>query len=239
MRAAPLALLLAAIASVAPLPLAPGRAEVRPQSVGGDPRVQIANYDPDEVISLRIAGGYVLTIQLSTDERIEAISIGDGSGWQVQATKRGDTVFVRSTGAANSTNLTILTDSRRYLFTLNATNGTDGSAPLVLRFAYPQPTAANSGGVAAASQPFQYRVRGARSLWPISMYDDGQKTFIEWAADASQPAVYRIDPQGRRMLVNGLVVNRTYVIEGFAKAYVFKLGRDEARAVRLVPKAKR
>lgn len=233
------ALSLLAAAMLASLVLVPAGAEVRPQPIGGDPRVQVASYDPDEIVSLRIASGYVLTIQLSTDERIEAISIGDGSGWQVQATKRGDTVFVRSTGAANSTNLTILTDSRRYLFTLNATNGGDGSAPLVLRFAYPQPAGPNSGSAAAAPQPFQYRVRGARSLWPISMYDDGQKTFIEWPADASQPAVYRIDPQGRRMLVNGLVVNRTYVIEGFAKAYEFKLGRDEARAVRLGPKAKR
>lgn len=239
MRPAPLALLLAAAASVAQLALAPSLAEVRPQPTGGDPRVQIANYDPDEVISLRIASGFVLTIQLSTDERVEAISVGDGSGWQVQATKRGDTVFVRSTGSAGATNLTILTDSRRYLFTLHPVSGEDASAPLVLRFVYPQPLAANAARVAVPAQPFQYRVRGARSLWPTSMYDDGQKTFIEWPQDASQPAVYRIDAQGRQMLVNGLMVNRTYVIEGFAKAYLFKLGRDEARAVRLVPKAKR
>ncbi|MBX9813415.1 MAG: TrbG/VirB9 family P-type conjugative transfer protein [Sphingomonas sp.] len=226
------------LAVLVQLPCRASWAEVRPQPIGGDPRVQMASYDPDEIVSLRVASGFVLTIQLSPDERIEAITLGDGSGWQVQATKRGDTVFVRSTGGAAATNLTVLTDSRRYLFTLHATSSDDGSAPLVLRFSYPR-AAANPPSVGAATQVFQYRVRGARGLWPTTMYDDGLKTFVEWPEEVSQPAVYRIDEQGRQMLVNGHIEGRRYVIEGVAKAYLFKLGRDQARATRLVPKAKR
>lgn len=210
----------------------PAWGEVTPSPGPGDPHLQTVGYDSEQVVALRIAPGFALTVQLSPDERVETISVGNSAAWQVQPNKRGDVVFIKLAGSGPATNLTILTDVRRYNFTLYPTSSDDRLLGYALRFTYPAAERVPEAEEAAEST--RYRLRGDRSLWPIAMSDDGKFTSMAWADNASIPAIYLVDARNREALVNGLVRDGAYVVEGVARRIVFKLGKARATATRMV-----
>ncbi len=210
--------------------------EVTPSPGPGDPHLQTVGYDSEQVVALRIAPGFALTVQLSPDERVETISVGNSTAWQVQPNKRGDVVFIKLAGSGPATNLTILTDVRRYNFTLYPTSSDDPLMGYALRFTYPAAERVPETEVAAESK--RYRLSGDRSLWPTAMSDDGKFTSIAWAEDAAIPAIYLIDARNREVVVNGVVRDGSYVVDGVARRIVFKLGKARAVATRMAASGK-
>lgn len=117
----------------------PIAAQVVPQPVGSDPRIQIVDYDPDQVILLRAAPGFQVTLQFGSDEHIENVAVGDGAAWQVTANHRGDLLFVKPIRDGVTTNLTVATDVRIYAFELSPSyNGASDTAYMV-QFRHPMP----------------------------------------------------------------------------------------------------
>ncbi|PAX06427.1 type VI secretion protein [Sphingomonas lenta] len=208
-----------------------------------DARVRTVTFFPDQVVTLAAEPGFATVVELSPDEQVENVVVGDSAGWQVTANKRGDRLVVKPLGRAGVTNMVVVTDQRRYVFLLQA-GGTGEPAPFVVRFTYPpiapspgeQPAAATATVAAPAGE---YRFRGTKALFPTAMRDDGQRTTISWARDVALPAIFAVDAGGREGLVNGRMVGGDYVIEGTARAYVFRLGKARAVATRRVPRAAR
>ena len=231
MRLAVAILLLA----LGPTPLV---AQIKPEPGPGDPRIQSVLYDPNQVVQLQAAPGYQLGVEFASDEQIENVAVGDSSAWQVTPNRRGDHLFVKPVAAGVSTNLTVVTSARVYLFELIPLYGAAPDMAFTVRFRYP-------GGAAAAAQEelppidVAYRVSGARALRPSRIGDDGTHTYIEWPEDRSLPAVYAIDAQGQETLVNGGMRDGVFVIDGVAQRLVFRIDRNVARAVRIPPKRPR
>lgn len=205
-------------------------AEVTPLPGARDARVQSIDYDADQVVRLRTAPGYALSVELSPDERIETIAIGTSAGWQVTATKRADRLFIKQEMSAADTNLTVITDARRYLFALAPSFGADPQLPFSVRFTYPGLTSAPIVEVERARG--SYRVHGAKALRPIQMSDDGVATSILWPKDLDLPAVYALDASGREAIVNGAMRDGRFVVDMIAPKFVFRSGRNRAVAVR-------
>ncbi|HEV2864984.1 MAG TPA: TrbG/VirB9 family P-type conjugative transfer protein [Allosphingosinicella sp.] len=230
------------LAAALALALAPGAlpAQVQPQPGTGDPRVQTVDYDPDQVVLLQAAPGYQVTLEFG-DERIENVAVGDSGSWQVTANRRGDFLFVKPLQAA-PTNMTVVTDSRVYLFELSPIYGADAGMAYTVRFRYPAPEGAAAeeetaqGGPDDAPQG-RYRLSGARSLRPSAISDDGVHTYIEWPAERTLPAVYTVDGQGRESLVNGAMRDEVFVIDEVVRRLVFRIDDREARAERVAPRA--
>jgi type IV secretion system protein VirB9 len=197
-------------------------------SSSSDTRIQIVSYVPDQVVSLRVAAGYAAVVEFAADERIENVVVGNSADWQVTANKAGDHLVIKSLPNAAITNMVVITDTRRYVFLLEAS--TDGAMTFVLRFTYPglQPIV-----VAPSMERAAYKLRGDRKLYPIAMSDDGQRTSITWDLKTSLPAVFAINSLGKEALVNGRMVNGDYVIEGVAERYVLRSGKQRATARRL------
>lgn len=202
-------------------------AEITPRPSGGDPRIQIVDYDPDQVVRLDVSPGYALTLELSADERVENVALGDSSSWQVTPNKRGDRLFLKTMGGGTGTNMMVVTDARRYAFTLNPT---PGGGPYLVRFAYPGQTIAPT--LAVEPQRGTFRLSGAKALRPKDMYDDGVATYILWPADLDLPAVYTVDARGRETIVNGAMRGSMFVVDSVSKRFVFRSGRDRAVATR-------
>lgn len=221
---------LASVVAVVALLANPVAAEVVPTPGLADPRIQSVAYDPDEVVALRLAEGYAVTIRFSADERIELVTLGDPGAWQTQVSRRADALVVKPSPGAQPTNLTVITDQRSYAFTLSESGGAALMQPYVLNFVYP--TVAQGTSQAVPEKPVRYELRGDRSLWPESISDDGQFTFLRWADDAALPAVYREDPQGQLALVNGLMRDGVFVLEGVPSRLVFIQGKARAMALR-------
>lgn len=196
-----------------------------------DPRIQQIPYDPDQIVTLSVGPGYAAIVELAADERVDNVVVGNSGAWQVTANHRGDRVVVKPLGGASSSNMIVLTDSRRYVFMLDPY----GQTSFVIRFSYP-PTLEP----AALPTPLgSYKFRGDRALFPAAMRDDGRKTIITWPSQSALPATFAMNGGSREQLVNGRMIGDDFVIEGTAARYKFRLGEAEATATRQIPKPRR
>lgn len=221
-------LLAFAAATLASAPLA---AQVRPQAEpGGDPRIQSVAYAPDQVILLEGAPGYQITLELSPDERVETVAVGDSSSWQVSANRRGDLLFIKALAAAAATNMTVITNVRTYNFDLAPVGSTQMA--YTIRFRYPPPAAAEEDSSDDAVEG-RYRLGGDKALRPSEISDDGVHTFIRWPRERALPAVYMVTDSGSEMLVNGMMrEDDLFVIDSVQRKLVFRIDGDVATATR-------
>ncbi len=227
------------LAMIAALPAAAGmsaRASVTPGPGPKDPRIQAIDYDPDEVVTLRVALGYALSVEFSPDERIENVALGNSAVWQAVTNHRADHLFIKPMQGATNTNLSVVTDTREYNFDLIPILAPDASTPISLRFLYP----ASLGQPVSRDTPeASFRFTGAASIRPASMYDNGSATFVEWRDDGQIPAVFMINDQGKEVLINGAVRDGKYVIDLIADRFVFRLGNQQATATRVIEKGRK
>lgn len=217
-------------------------------AMADDPRLVERRYDPADVVRIEGRTRVQATIQFAEDEAIENVAIGDSTAWQVTPNKRANLLFVKPLESSASTNMTVVTNKRTYLFDLVAS---PRARPMyVLRFTYPdepvaEPTPQLAAGeglnaveMAAASDPyavvdpaelnFAWSAKGDRALLPARTYDDGTTTFLTWPAGQPVPAILVKDREGTEGPVNFTVRGDTIVVEGVPREIVLRSGRDDA-----------
>jgi type IV secretion system protein VirB9 len=211
-------------------------AQVHPVPGSGDPRLQTVLYDADQVVQLQGTPGFQIDVEFAADEAIENVAVGDSAAWQVTPNRRGDHLFVKPLISGVTTNMTVVTSARTYVFELAPLSG--GEMAYTVRFRYPNvQTAANE--TQASEVEGRYRLSGARALRPSRIADDGIHTYIEWPHEASLPAVYALDAHGQESLVNGGMRDGLFVIDGISQRLVFRVDNVVARADRVSPQASR
>jgi type IV secretion system protein VirB9 len=191
-----------------------------------DPRIALIDYDPGQVTIVRAAAGYAVVVELGSEEAIDTVVVGDSASWQVTANKRGDHVVIKPLAAAAATDMVVVTGTRTYVFLLDP-GGTAVNTPFVVRFRYPQSAATAPAPVIAA-----YRFRGARALFPVAMFDDGQHTTVTWGKDTLLPAVYAVGSDGKERIVNGHFRGVDYVVDEVAPRFVLRADKQTATATR-------
>lgn len=227
------------------LSAAPAFAQVQPQPAGGDPHLQAIDYDPQRIVQLRGSPGYQMMIELSPDEQVQSVALGDTSAWQVSVNKEGDRLFLKPSQPNVSTNMTVVTSVRIYNFDLASLAEMTPDIPYTFRFRYPATKPRAEDGqyvdVAAATRRIsRYRVSGNKLIRPSGMTNDGKHTFIVWPSSTPIPAVYAIDAKGKDMMVNGMMgTDDIYVIDGVPDRLSFRIDDNVAYAERIVPKKKR
>jgi type IV secretion system protein VirB9 len=231
---------LAAPAAAQVEPTAPAATQAEPAAPAGDPRIQTVAYNEDQVVLLQGAPGYLITVAFGSDEQIENVAVGDSGAWQVTPNRRGDYLFVKPVQAGVSTNMTVVTSVRTYLFELAPLYGPSPQMAYTVRFTYPAGAAESIADEApAATAVGSYRLSGDRTLRPSRIADDGRHTYIEWPRDRALPAVYALDSEGRETLVNGAMRDELFVIDAVASRLVFRIDRHVARAERVAAKKAR
>ncbi|MFA9199908.1 MAG: TrbG/VirB9 family P-type conjugative transfer protein [Cypionkella sp.] len=226
-----------------------------------DARIVEKFYDPGAIVRIEGKTKVQATIEFAEDEHIENVAIGDSEAWQVTPNKRANLLFVKPLAPNASTNMTVVTDRRTYLFDLVAA---PGARPLyVLRFTYPDEpkaepqlaAAAPTGDeIAAASDPraviegspqgktwrgaldpaalnFAWTGRGERKLLPARTYDDGTATFLAWPAGSPVPAILIKDAAGTEGPVNFTVRGDVIVVEGVPREIVLRAGKAAATLI--------
>ncbi|MBU0832073.1 MAG: TrbG/VirB9 family P-type conjugative transfer protein [Alphaproteobacteria bacterium] len=216
------------------------QAQVRPYSAGGDPRFQLVNYRAEQVVQLQAAPGYQLSVEFAPDERIESVAIGDSGAWQVTPNRRGDQLFIKTIQAGTTTNMTVVTDARIYLFDLYPLDQVTPDMAYRVRFIYPRPPEAMEEVLADEDVvEAYYTLHGDKTLRPVEVSDDGVHTYIEWPPNAAIPAIYMVDERGQESLVNGMMRDGFFVVDAIAPRLVFRIDRRSARAIRRLPRSKR
>ena len=219
-----------------------------------DNRLSQVMYDPAKVFRLEGKVNVQASIIFGEDEVIENVAIGNSQTWQVTPNKRANILFVKPLEARASTNLTVVTSKRTYLFDLVASPSAD---PLyVLRFDYPpEPVAppaaqladatgvANSGAnsgdaqiqsidpndrVDPADLNFAWSGEGDKTLLPQQTFDDGNATFLTWPEGSAVPAILITNADGVEGPVNFTVRDDVIVIDGVPRAIVLRSGENTA-----------
>ncbi len=211
-----------------------------------DPRLQTVPYRPGTVQVLKVVPGFVTTVILSREERIQTMAVGNTAAWEVTAAKSGDLLFVRPLAAGIPTNLEVFTDGRHYSFLLTTTFEADPAAMFQLRFDYSgtDPTApAAEAETPEKPEPLApaatYRIRGDRLARPLTVSDDGKRTFFLFDEAVELPAVYAIDATRRETLVTLRKEGDLWFVDRLWDKYILRHGRAAAEVSRLNQKAHR
>ena len=211
-------------------------------AVAQDPRLVEVMYDETKVVRIDGRVAVQASIMFGDDEVIENVAIGDSATWQVTPNKRANI----------STNLTVVTSKRTYLFDLVAS---PGAKPLYLmRFAYPDEpedeavqmaAAPNAVERQAARDPyavvdpadlnFAWNASGDPELLPENTYDDGTATFLTWPSGKDVPAILVTNSEGTEGPVNFTVRGDTIVVDGVPRSIVLRSGEDSATLINTGP----
>lgn len=223
----------------------PAFGQITPQPTGGDFRLQTVGYDPAQVVQLRGAPGYQMTVELSPDEQVQNVSLGDSNAWQVSVNRRGDRLFIKPGQTPMATNMTVVTSVRVYNFELVPLSDASAGMPYTVRFTYPVRAVAQGRPgefvdvSAARGRLSRYRMRGASVLLPSSISNDGYRTYVVWPKEKDLPATYEISPSGEEMLTNGMMRNDVLVIDRVVTRLLFRRDRLAARADLILSQRKR
>jgi type IV secretion system protein VirB9 len=215
-----------------------------------DARLVTRLYDPGAVVRIEGRPSVQATIRFGDDEHIENVAIGDSNAWQVTPNKRANLLFVKPLTPRAATNMTVVTSEHTYFFDL--VSSPKAATPLYqLAFTYPKeakPAGAKSdtdaaaqptdAELAAATDPasvvdpadlnFAWAGSGDRKLLPRRIYDDGESTYLAWAAGTPVPAILIKNKEGTEGPVNFAVRGDVIVIDLVPKQIILRSGRDMA-----------
>lgn len=218
-----------------------------------DPRLAEVMYNESKVVRIEGKPTVQASIVFGEDEVIENVAIGDSQTWQVTPNKRANILFVKPLASRATTNMTVVTSKRTYLFDLVAS---PSAKPLyVLRFDYPpEPKVAEPPQLAqapnaieqqAASDPlavvdpaelnFAWAGSGDEELLPARTFDDGSSTYLSWPAGEPVPAILITNDEGTEGPVNFTVRGDTIIVVGVPREIVLRLGKDHATLVNSGP----
>ena len=207
-----------------------------------DRHIRIVRYVPDQVTRLDCTLGYVVTLYLGADERIENVSIGDSLGWQITPNRRARVLFIKPNERAAVTNMSVVTNLRSYDFELRAhtaSRGRDGQALYTVRFDYPEPVAVAVEAPPPPPPPPEppkdvnhaYSFSGSAKGLPTRVFDDGQSTYFVFAEGADFPAIFAVDPDNKEAVVNIAQRDGYVVVDRLASAFVLRRGELTTRII--------
>ncbi len=202
-----------------------------------DPHIRYVDYNTDAVVRLVGYTGYQMILEFEAGEKIETVGIGDSSGWQVTPNGAATVMFLKPVGLPRTTNMSIVTNTRRYNIELVAKSGlkvAQSDIVYAVRFRYPQAAASTTPTVSAApiitTPPEQwnraYTYDGAKANVPEQVFDDGKATYFRFAPGTSTPAIFSITPDAGESIVNFSVRGEYVVVEQTAPQFVLRQGAD-------------
>jgi type IV secretion system protein VirB9 len=219
---------------------APAQATREPRPIKVDHRVRTILYQEDQVYKYTGHYRYQTSIEFAPDEEIATISMGDSTGWLLNPLE--NRLFLKPIDRDATTNMTIITNKRVYLFELHARETddiNDDNLMFIMRFVYPddQQNVGVTGFLDSVPVPdleteadqynFEYTIAGTDEIAPIRIFDDGEFTYFEFRdKNAEIPAFYWVDSRGDEAIVNFRTRGDYIVVERVASRFTLRHGRD-------------
>lgn len=211
-------------------------AEVVPARGTVDSRVRAARYDSEQVYRVRGFVGYQIDFEFEAGETFVGLGAGDMEGLSYFG--QDNHLFLKPKAAKVATNLTVLTNRRRYQIDYTAVPRRpvgDQDVIFALRFVYPSTASADRAARridaaledAAAKRPQNrdYWYCGSPTLRPIAASDDGVHTRLRFAANADLPALFVHNADGSESLLNFSMEAGDLVVHRVARQFVLRRGR--------------
>lgn len=223
-------------------------ARIEPDDLGFDSAIQRYPYSEGALFQVYTKPGQVTDIALQEGEKLVGpgpVAAGDTVRWMIGDTLSGSSdtqrvhILVKPTRPDIATNLVINTDRRTYHVELRANPrvymaSVSWSYPvdelIALRRATEETARAApvASGFSVENLNFDYRISGDRPDWrPVRIFDDGQRTLIEFPPDIAQgemPPFFVIGEDGQAELVNYRVSGRYLIVDRLFEKAELRLG---------------
>ena len=218
----------------------PSQGALIPRPGSGDPRIYVVDYDPAQVVELHATMGYQTFVEFASDEHIENVAVGDAVGWQITPNRAANLLFVKPLNDVPTTNMTVVTNYRRYSFELSVrphAPAGDKSIVYTLRFQYPEVAVASVNPKPAAPEPpplpkvvnAAYSYDGSPKIVPSRVFDDGKATYFEFRDGDSYPAIFSMDEGKNEQVVNTYMRSGYIVADQVSRGFVLRQGNDVTR----------
>ena len=203
-----------------------------------DPRIRVVPYRTEAVYRLRGYVGYQIDITFAAGERFMRLGVGDSKG--LTFATYGNHLFLKPRATHVSTDITVLTNRRTYLFDYETSPGppdpSGADVIYALRFEYPpgfvRAASRGSGQVEAdlaaarviRPRNYDFWYCGDPSLRPAAAWDDGVQTTLVFGAHTELPAIFALNEDGSESLVNFDVQAGRVVIQRVARRLIVRRG---------------
>jgi type IV secretion system protein VirB9 len=117
-------------------------------AASGDSRMKTYIYGKNDIFRIVTSYGYQSSIELDPEEIVETVSLGNSAAFKINPA--GSRIFLRPLQMMQTTNMTVVTDKRTYLFEVVSTDESAADVMYVVRFYYPDVNAAMPNSIAAA-----------------------------------------------------------------------------------------
>jgi type IV secretion system protein VirB9 len=216
---------------------AAAHAETVPTRGAADGRIRYAPYSGDQVYRVRGFVGYQIDFEC---ESFVGLGAGDLEGISYFGTENH--LFLKPKAAKVATNLTVLTNRRRYQIDYTAVAQRPGTADsdvmFAVRFTYPPNPARAQAEQAAeridsaltdasAKRPrnVDYWYCGSPTLKPVAASDDGVHTRLRFAANAELPAIFVRNADATESLLNFSMDSGDVVVHRVARQLILRRGK--------------
>ena len=163
--------------------------------IATDSRIKTFVYSENEVFPIILHYGYQTSLEFGRGETVQTYSVGNSYAWQFSSV--GRTMFIKPLEENIITNMTVITNKRRYYFELHSKSligASDEELSYAIRFFYPDEledqlkpeTGPANSGTDIASIPvikpynFNYKISGSNQIAPTSVFDDGINTYFQY-----------------------------------------------------------
>lgn len=218
----------------------PVLAEMVPTRGAADARIRSAPYDGNQVYRVRGFVGYQIDFEFEPGETFVGLGAGDIEGLSYFG--QDNHLFLKPKAAKVATNLTVLTNRRRYQIDYTAApqrpGAEDQEVMFAVRFVYPpvaSPSAAELSArrieaalaEASAKRPknIDYWYCGSPDVKPTAASDDGIHTRLRFAANADLPAVFVRNADGTESLLNFSMDEGDVIIHRIAHRFILRRGK--------------
>lgn len=229
-------------------------AEVGAIPLPGDTRLVVFSYDANNTYTVLARPGAITDIQLSSDESLVALAVGDTIQWIV-ADSDGH-VFIKPTRNDLFTSATLVTSKRTYQLTLKS-GSEDAKWYQRVTWNYPEISMLKrvesqkrqelqaaeqkkreeivlSQGISIDNLNFNYRIEGEAPFKPVQVFDDGKFTYFRIDQKAQElPAMFAVSDDGEGELANYVIKGDYLMLQRLSHSVILKLGKQEVKITRL------
>jgi type IV secretion system protein VirB9 len=233
------------------------KAAQRPTSDKTINAITVYDYLPGALYQLYCSPVHITDIMLQEGEQLTAAAAGDTVRWMVADTESGHGnekrvhVLIKPIQSGLSTNLVIATD--RHIYHLEAKSYAH-TYQAAVQWNYPHERfellrkrqaqsidqAQNTiAGVNLQNLNFDYRIAGDAAFKPTRVFDDGQKTYIEFPEgikSAELPPLFIMSREDKPQIVNYRFKSRFYIVDRLFETAMLAIGEKDQEKVYLYNK---
>lgn len=215
--------LVAALTGALALPLA---AETKPKAGSHDARVTYATYVEGQVYAITTRLRTVTLVEVGAGEKIQSVAIGDLESFKIDRLEAANLFIIKPVIAGASTNITV--ETNQHIYFLSVTESSKAATNFSVKFTVPGSSAGGNQAekfVAPAAPQMAYTIlkHGKRpEFTPVSVSDDGRKTYFTIPAGAPIPTIFRADDAGKEYSVNAAVKGTTITVSTRSARWVLR-----------------